>query len=627
MAKPVSFNVLRFLPCLWCSLSGNSLNDQAVAHLMNSLPSLQSLKSLCISENKFSPGSICLLANSLNLCKRICEVEVRLIDCGIGQDAIQDLCAILEKCDRLAELDLSGNRLGNEGLQCLLEHLPQSRVSCLLKISQNRISQEGILHLINALATYKNVAEVLVSLSSEEMLLKTLVGEDKPQKTLRLKHCSFQPEHLMQLFSGLGKCTTLYNFMSTNNALMVNDAEDLFRTLWKPEGLLRTGIEEPWVKDESIVTFLKMAAGVQGNITALTRDGGLFMVEQEFPDWEEKIESVVSRLHQCELEAKGVSFLPELMEKCCQLWALNWSQVQLTDAEAALTFDTLFHFPALKRLRITCCRIPSAGMKCLAAALHHCHAIEDLDLSSLSLDNANILTLISTLSMMPLLRRLVLSNNHLGSEACLRLAEVLKKAIHMKEVDLSFNKIHSAGMKELTAAFSEMRNVTHVDLSGNNLGDETLGKLATILPSLQRLKVLRLSSCEIDAEGAAHLARAVFQCQQIEELSLSENSVGDKGVTVFVEQLPQFLQLRRIELKVCGITDRASKTLATWLSHCPLLEEVILSWNQLSDDSALELARLLPRLPKLRILELWCNRIPKDVEQRLGGQEPRLHFS
>ncbi|XP_062997416.1 protein NLRC5-like isoform X2 [Elgaria multicarinata webbii] len=691
------------------TLSGTWLTDEGVEYLLKFLPCLNSLKLLRISENTFSPNGVRLLANSFNLCKRICEVEVRssesaflhfvesqesqeiycrLTGCGIAQDDIQELCAILEKCGHLAELDLSGNHLGNEGLRCLLEHLPKTQVPCQLKISQNRISQEGVLHLIRVLATYQNVAEIHV----------------------RLKQCSFQAKHLEQLTSELGKCLTLSDFTSTNNGMMVSNAEDLFRTLRKPAGMLRIGIEEPWVKDESVV-LLKMATEVQGNITALTRDRALFVVEQEFPSQVEEVESVDTRLYQSELKAKGVQFLPKFIEKCSCLWALNWSRVELTDAEAAATFDALLHFPALKRLAFTCCRILPVGTERLAAALDQCHAIEDLDLSKselsmngistllsalegkhhlksinlgfLNLDKGNILQLTSRLSAMPLLRRLVLNNNHLGGEACSHLAEALKNAVHMEEINLSYNKIDDAGIKEIASAVPEMQNMKRIDLSfnlinsaggqcfvealtdsknlemlsfsGNNIGNETLEKLGPVLPSMHHLKVLQLSSCKIDTEGVVHLARALFRCPQIEEISLSENAVGYKGVTVFAEQWPQYSRLRKIDLKACGISDCASKTFALWVSRCPLLEEVILSWNQLGDDSALELATLLPAMEKLRVLDLdkncitahgagrlakelvrcrgiqfirlWCNRIPKDVEQKLREQEPRLHFA
>ncbi|XP_053126385.1 protein NLRC5 isoform X2 [Hemicordylus capensis] len=689
------------------NLSRSLLDDQGVERLLKFLPHLDSLKLLGIRSSTFSAHCVCLLANSFNLCKRICDVEVRssknaslhfveshesqeiscrLTDCGIGQGDIQDLCIALEKCDRLAELDLSGNHLGNEGLKCLLEHLPRIRASCLMKIDHNGISQEGILHLVNALARCHNVAEVHA----------------------RLAECGFRAEHLLQLSAGLGTCLALSTFISTNNGMALRDAEDLCRALRRPTGMLRISIEEPWVKDQSISALQKLAAEVQGNLTKITirRDGALFGVEQEFPC---QAESVVSRLHHCELEE--FHFLPKLIEKCSQLQALSWSQVQLMDAEAATLADTLQYSPALKRLELLSCRILPTGTKTLAKGLRQCHLIENIDfskselgtdgvdtlvsalegklhlksinLSSLDLDNAGVLLLTSRLPTMPLLGRLLLNNNSLGSEACCHLTKALKDAIHMEEIDLSHNKIDDAGVKEIAAAVPGLQNMKQINLSGNNIssaggqcfvealadckhleelrlsansiGNETLEKLAQVLPCMHQLKVLHLSSCGIDSEGVAHLATALCRCPQMEEISLSENSVGSEGIEALAEWLPQSPQLRTIELKCCRIDDRASRPLALGVSRCHFLEEIVLSWNSLGDQSALELAKVLPGMKRLSVMDLdnnritecgarslaevlpqcrgircvrlWRNRIPKDIEENLRKQEPRMHFS
>ncbi|XP_048372096.1 protein NLRC5-like [Sphaerodactylus townsendi] len=678
-----------------------ALNDQAVEQLLKFLPHLHSLKLLSIGNNPFSRNGVLLLADSFNRCERICEVKVRsgenaflhfvdcqesreircrLIDCVIGQDDIKELSVILEKSDCLVELDLSRNCLGNDGLRCLLEHLPRSHTFCLMKISHNGISQDGVLSLVNALVTYPNAAEVCVSMCSEETLMITFVRENNPQKILRLKECSFQTEELVQLAALLGRCLALTDFMSVNNGMTLSDAGALIRTPRKPTGMLRMGIEEPWVKNESLVGLLKLAAEVQGNITEITirRDTSLFVVEQEFSHPVEKVESVASRLHQCELEAKGVPFLPKLVRKCHHLHTLNWSEVHLTDTEAATVFNALLHFPALKRLELTCCRISPFGIDCLTGTLSQCHTIEDINISKsnvgtegvcalvdalegklhlksinlgfLNFENGSALKLISRLSALPLLRRLVLNNNGISSEVCPHLAETLKNAIHMEEINLSYNEIEDAGIKEIATAVLEMKILKQIDLSHNgispvggqcfvealarsyqleelrlsenNIGPETVAKLAAILPSMHSLKLLHLSSCNIDSDGVSHLAKALSECPQIQNLSLSENCIEYKGIKALAEGLGQSSQLSKIELKMCGITDSASKPLASGVGCCALLEEIVLSWNALGDESALELAKILPGMRRLRILDLDHNEITGCGVRRLVEELP-----
>ncbi|NWZ34708.1 NLRC5 protein, partial [Brachypodius atriceps] len=164
-------------------LSGNSLSDQSIERLLSFLPSLCHLTLLSIRKNSLSPHCAVLLLNSINLCERIRVVEVwsgenaflhlgastqsqrtscRLTGCAIGEGQVEELCSILEQHGWLAEVDLSRNQLGDEGLRCLLDHLHRVPGTCSLNLSHNGISQDGVLHLINAFVTSGNATEVQV---------------------------------------------------------------------------------------------------------------------------------------------------------------------------------------------------------------------------------------------------------------------------------------------------------------------------------------------------------------------------------------------------------------------------------------------------------------------------------
>ncbi|NXG54662.1 NLRC5 protein, partial [Hemiprocne comata] len=211
-------------------LSGNSLSDQSIETLLSFLPCLCHLTLLSIRKNTFSPRCTVLLTNSINLSERIRMVEVRssenavlhlgagmrsqktscrLTDCAIGPGQVDELCGVLQQHGWLAEVDLSRNQLGDEGLRCLLDHLHRVPITCCLNLSQNGISQDGVLHLINALTTSGNTTEVQVSLCSKATLIIKFTSRDDPRKILRLAECNFQPEHLEKLCLLLEKCTDL----------------------------------------------------------------------------------------------------------------------------------------------------------------------------------------------------------------------------------------------------------------------------------------------------------------------------------------------------------------------------------------------------------------------------------
>ncbi|XP_043351160.1 protein NLRC5 isoform X7 [Dermochelys coriacea] len=631
-------------------LSRNALSDQSIERLLMSLPNLHNLKLLSIRNNKFSPNCTLLLANSLNLCERIREVEVRssentslhlagmiesqetscrLTDCSIGQNEVEELCRILEQCGRLAELDLSGNQLGNEGLRRFLDHLLQMHVSRLLNLSHNKISQDGVLYLINTLSTCRNVTEVQVSLCSKATSLIKFTREDEPRKILRLTECNFQPEHLPKLFSLLQKCTNLTAYISTNNNMTTKAVEDLLRALRKSLGTLRISIAEPWVRNESIASLLQMAVQPHGNVIEITisKDKGLLRVGVGFPCRTEKMESVVSRLNQCGLEAKHIHFLQRVIEKCTQLQELSWSHIDLNDAEEAMLASAFLTFPTLRKFELMSSSVTPSGMGHLVARLQQCHAIEELNLCSLRLDDTAILMLVPGLHKMPLLKRLLLNNNSIGNEGCSHLAEALKNAPHMEEINLSHNKIEHVGLE----------------------------KIAKLLPEMQNLKIVNLSSNSIGPAGGETLVEALAHCRHVEELLLARNHVGDKTAARLSLSLPSMGHLKILHLQSNNIGSLGGMPLAKGLVECQQLEEIRLSWNSLGDEGALELATVLPRMARLRILDLdknriaaqgakklaeelakccgiqvirlWSNPVPKNIEESLTKQDARLHFS
>ncbi|XP_015729129.1 protein NLRC5 isoform X2 [Coturnix japonica] len=686
-------------------LSGNALSDQSIERLLSFLPYLHQLTLLSIRNNTFSPCCAVLFANSINLCERIRRVEVRssqnaflhlrtgtqsqkttcrLTDCAIGQRQIEKLCSVLEQHRWLAELDLSRNQLGDEGLRFLLDHLHRVPVTCSLNLSHNRISQHGVLHLINTFSTAGNTSEIQVSLCSKTTLIIKVISRDDPRRILRLTECSFQPEHLEKLWLLLDNCTSLTEYISSNNNVTVDAAEELLCSLSKTPGPLKISIEEPWVCKLNVRSLLELAVQAHGNITVFTicKEKSLFQLGVRLPHCLEKVGSVVSRLNLNEPEIKQAGFYQRVRDKCTQLQELRWSHVELHD-DTEMLVSILLPLPDLKKFELTSCSFTPTGIDRLITGLQRCQAIEELNLGHMKLGDAAIPKLVLGLCEMPSLKRLILNHNNIGDDGCSRLAEALRSMHCVEEINLGHNKIGDAGLINIAAVLLEMQNLKRIDLSGNcptpaggeklmealanckhleelilsrnAFGDGTAVKLALCLPRMNRLKILHLQHNDIGPAGGMELARALVACGLLEEISLSENNLGEGSIRALSEGLLHFKHLRRIELKLCGITDDASKLLSRGFQQCPAVEEIILSWNTLGNGGAQALASILPGMEKLKILDLeknrigargatrlaeelvrcpeiqfirlWDNPVPKDLAESLTSQDPRLCFS
>ncbi|KAM6409014.1 protein NLRC5 [Rhynochetos jubatus] len=690
-------------------LSGDSLCGHSIERLLSFLPYFCHLTLLSMNRvrnNAFSPHCTVLFINSFNLWERIRVVEVRssenaflhlgagtrsqktscrLTDCAIGRGQVDELCRVLEQHGWPAEVDLSRNQLGDEGLRCLLDHLCRVAVTCSLNLSHNRISQDGVLHLINAFATSGNTTEVQVSLCSKATLIIKLTSRDDTRRILRLAECNFQPEHLEKLFLLLEKCTGLTEYTSSNNNVTVQAAERLLHSLRKNLGPLKISIEEPWVCKESVTNLLELAVQACGNITEITicKDKSLFQLGVRFPHCPEKVESVVSRSHLYEPEIKRACFYQRVCEKCAQLQELRWSHVELHSDEAEMLVRVLLPLPELKKFGLTSSSIMPTGVDYLVTELQNCQAIEELNLGYMKLSDAAVPKLVLGLREMPSLTSLILNHSSVGNDGCSRLAEALRNMHYMEEIDLSHNRIGDPGLINLAAVLPEMQNLKRIDLSGNSpspaggeklmealayckhieelllsrnvFGDRTAMKLALSLPHMTNLKILHLQNNNIGPAGGKELARALVTCVLLEEISLSENDLGEGSIHALSEGLLYFEHLRKIDLKLCGITDEASKSLSRSFQQCPSMEEIILSWNALGDGGAGKLASALRGMEKLKMLDLeknrigacgatklaeelarcpeiqsvrlWDNPVPKGLAENLTSQDPRLCFS
>ncbi|NXS95585.1 NLRC5 protein, partial [Jacana jacana] len=610
-------------------LSGISLSDQSFERLLSFLPHFCHLTLLSIRNNIFSPCCIVLLINSINVCERIRLVEVRssenaflhlgastqsqkiscrVMDCAIGQGQIEELCRALVQRKWPAEVDLSRNQLGDEGLRCLLDHLHRVPVTCYLNLSHNGISQDGVLHLINAFATSGSITEFQVSLCSKATLIIRLTSRGDTKKILRLTECNLQPEHLEKLCLLLENCTGLTEYISTNNNVTLQAAERLLHSLRKNLRPLKISIQEPWVCKESVTNLLELAVQVCGNITEITicKDKTLFQLGLSFPHCLEKVESVTCRLNMYKTEIKQAYFYQKVREKCAHLQELRWSQVELHKDETEMLVRILLPLPELKTFGLTSSSIMPAEIDYLIMGLKNCQAIEELNLGHMKLGSSSVPKLVLRLREMLSLKRLVLNHNSICNDGCYRLADALRNMHYMEEINLSHNKIGDPGLISLAAVLLEMQNLKRINLSGNSpspaggeklmealayckrieelllsrnaFGDRATMKLALCLPHMTNLKILHLQNNNIGPAGGMELARALVSCGLLEEISLSENDLGEGSIHALSKGLPCFEHLRKVDLKLCGITDDASKSLSHGFRQCPSMEEIMVSW-------------------------------------------------
>ncbi|XP_054170117.1 protein NLRC5 isoform X1 [Homo sapiens] len=667
-------------------LSCEFLSDQSLETLLDCLPQLPQLSLLQLSQTGLSPKSPFLLANTLSLCPRVKKVDLRSLHhatlhfrsneeeegvccgrftgCSLSQEHVESLCWLLSKCKDLSQVDLSANLLGDSGLRCLLECLPQVPISGLLDLSHNSISQESALYLLETLPSCPRVREASVNLGSEQSFRIHFSREDQAGKTLRLSECSFRPEHVSRLATGLSKSLQLTELTLTQCCLGQKQLAILLSLVGRPAGLFSLRVQEPWADRARVLSLLEVCAQASGSVTeiSISETQQQLCVQLEFPRQEENPEAVALRLAHCDLGAHHSLLAGQLMETCARLRQLSLSQVNLCeddDASSLLLQSLLLSLSELKTFRLTSSCVSTEGLAHLASGLGHCHHLEELDLSNnqfdeegtkalmralegkwmlkrldlshLLLNSSTLALLTHRLSQMTCLQSLRLNRNSIGDVGCCHLSEALRAATSLEELDLSHNQIGDAGVQHLATILPGLPELRKIDLSGNSissaggvqlaeslvlcrrleelmlgcnaLGDPTALGLAQELP--QHLRVLHLPFSHLGPGGALSLAQALDGSPHLEEISLAENNLAG-GVLRFCMELPL---LRQIDLVSCKIDNQTAKLLTSSFTSCPALEVILLSWNLLGDEAAAELAQVLPQMGRLKRVDLEKNQI------------------
>ncbi|XP_040489274.1 protein NLRC5 isoform X3 [Ursus maritimus] len=628
-------------------LSCEVLSDKSLETLLHHLPRLPQLRLLQLSQTKLSPKSPLLLADLFSLCPRVQKVDLRSLyhvtlhfksseeregeccgrftDCGLSQEHVEPLCWLLSKCEELNQLDLSANMLGDDGLQCLLECLPQLPISGSLDLSHNSISLESALGLVKTLPSCPRVREASVNLGSEQSFWMHFSRQEEAGKTLRLSQCSFGPEHVPRLAAGLNQSLKLTALTLTQCCLGLEQLTLLLSLLRWPVGLFSLSISETQQQ---------------------------LCLQLEFPR-QENPEAVALRLAHCDLGTHHNLLVWRLMETCARLRQLSLSQVNLCDTSSLLLQSLLQSLSELKTFRLTSSCVSSKGLAHVMSGLSHCYHLEELDLSNNRFGEEDTRVLMGVLEGMCRLKRLNLSHLPLGSAALAELTQGLSHMTLLQSLRLSHNQIRDIGAQHLAAVLSELPELRKIDLSGNGIGPAGGVQLAESLALCKHLEELMLGYNVLGNDTVLRLAQRLPHHLRV--LHLPSSGLSLEGLLILSQALDGCPYVEEISLVSCEIDNHAAKPLAASLVLCPALEEILLSWNLLGDEAAAELAQVLPQMGRLKrmdleknritacgawllveglaqgsgiqVIRLWNNPISPDVAQHLQSQEPRLDFA
>uniref|UniRef100_A0A8C1DKC3 NACHT domain-containing protein n=1 Tax=Cyprinus carpio carpio TaxID=630221 RepID=A0A8C1DKC3_CYPCA len=471
---------------------------------------------------------------------------------------------------KLIELDLSGNKLGNSGIEmiCILLRNPQCSLK-KLKLSDCSVTEEGYKTLTLSLKSNSNLIEL------------DLTGNDPGQSgvqglidLLRGGCCKLKTVKFLKSPAAQEACDYLSQVLGTN----------------------------PLVLTELDLSEDKLGDLDGEKLSALLMDS------------HSKVEKI--KLNNCKLTEKSCSVLATVLSSKTILKELNLNNSRLLDSGVKEICEGLKK-SKLKILKLSDCSITEEGYKALSSALRSnpSHLIE-LDLTGNDPGQSGVKEFIDsqkgwwftsktlkTLRFLGpaaeeacqyvtgivgknplLLTELNLSGRELGDTRVNQISALLQD----KHCKLKALQLHGCGLTEkscsaLATVLRSNSSLKELDMSNNHLQDPGIKKLQNGLENTNcALQKLRLSDCSITEEGYKALASALrSNPSHLIELDLTGNDPGPSGV----KQLSDLLQDKRYNLKTIRfLKSPAAKKACEYLTEVLQISPLLLSELDLSED-------------------------------------------
>ncbi|XP_029951855.1 protein NLRC5 isoform X2 [Salarias fasciatus] len=651
-----------------------SLSSEAIKSLIKVLSKTKSLRKLNVSQSITSTADALVLIDCLTHNQNVTAVDISLRDeafisfdqvkaeevsCRfthfiLNLDDLKRLLDILKKGPGLSYLDLTGNELGDEGVKILVDSLPELKISHYANLSNNRLTQQGLLHVAWTLCACSNVSGVEVSLKADERCLIWFSQTGSGEKTLRVRESSLEREHLVRLSEIVSTCPTLDKLELRNNSLRLEWIEELMKLLKARETEYTISIEECWMRAENAVHLLCRCLELNGNVqtigiqqstlrlslksTELTSvcgdssDPAQTMIARKISlvhcavdgDHQDSLWRIIQScaflteldFSHSRLGEKGTEFLCSFLPLLPNLTTISLSGHKITDT-AAQSLTRLF--PRLQSLNLSHCRWSSSAELRLIEALGQCVGLEELclDLVEMSAEGRTCLprTLRSIGSLRSLKLNKIATDGHSDAGTGLDLLAAMEELTQIKEMELDGWKISDAGVQQLIRLLPLWKELRKIILSENLISDQSGEKLLDALQSCDHLQELNLSRNALGVLSAARMAVVLPALTRLSVLDISENPIGSQGVARLSKAIMCLKNLSKIHLTSVGTCELCAVTAS--LAHCPLIQFVGLGWNGCDDQVALELAKVLPVCHKLTWIDLESNRVTLSGAQAL----------
>ena len=593
-------------------ISFNNIGDTGVAALAHCLKHMFSLSILNLKCTKISDEGAISLAELFRHLTASTSTTGMLQKLDMSYNHISDVGAValaesIKHLTRLTELNLTGNKIGDEGAVAIIR-VGTARKNLKLQIGNHRITEnfsttmeqgvDGNCHILDIDSQMFEEVEDLLLNMKDDTRYSNNINEIRIHSSNKIK-----VENLAAIVKCCYKLKTLEIRLDTRVKV---DIKILTELLYCCSELKKSSSNRALSECQDFgVINLRLLGVIDANGAKTLAEGlqqcnGLQTVDLKYNS----------------IGSDGAKAFAEGLQHCNSLHTLNLEGNSIGSDGAKALAEGLQHCNSLETLNVGYNGIGSDGAKALAEGLQHCNSLETLNVgyNGISFDGAK--TLAVCLQHCNSLQTLNLKGNSIGSDGAKALAEGLQHCNSLQTLNLKGNSIGSDGAKALAEGLQPRLHT--LNLKGNSIGSDGTKALAEGLQHCNSLQTLNLEGNNIGSDGAKALAEGLQHCNSLETLNVGYNGIGSDGAKALAEGLQHCNSLETLNVGYNGISFDGAKTLAVCLQHCNSLQTLNLKGNSIGSDGAKALAEGLQHCNSLETLNVGYNGISFDGAKTLA---------
>ena len=568
-----------------------------------------------------------MISNDLRM-NSVCR-RLSLIGCSITDEGAKILCAGIE-CSNIEILELSLNRVGDEGATALSYCMKSCLSLHTLDLSCNLIGNDG------AMAITRGIPEKIFKYF-KLFLWNNKITQCGANSLLKVKNNiifdSLDIEGRGDGAAAISLCIPKYHELPRSHP----DKHNF-------ESLCKLNLSSNLICDKGltrITGFLELCT----NLTSLNLSNNSIGING--------MKAFANSLRNCTkltyldlsknlIDHEGAVTLADGLKVCTRISSLNLSNNSMGDAGVKeFAYHTLrINSTSLTLLDLSSNSIGFNGIRTLADALKYCTNLTSLDLSGNLIGDDGTKALASVLKGRSNLLSLKIHRNDINGfnavadiiKKCSKmhtleigpsdfasgikpLSQCLKKCSDLKILSLRQACIGQEGIKSLAKGLKKSKALSEIDVHGNDIGDG--GGIKAIASMLKicgsNLHALDIAKNNLGKDGAKALSGGIKPCCNLSKLIIADNSLGEDGSQALVKAISCCSNLHILDISRNSIGNNGIKALAVAIKCCINLHTLDVSHNRIKNDGSAALASAINQHSRLHTLDISYNYIDGAV--------------